>query len=73
MLATGNSMASAFYPCLSSLWKFQESGESRVGGSEKDLHFLKIPKRHDKLVLEYKQGKFVSYFLDNDAKICFSD
>ena len=34
--------------------KFQGSGESRLGGSEKDCYFLKIPKWQHKLVRDYK-------------------
>ena len=48
--------------------KFQEFGESRFGGSEKDCYFLKILKWQHKLVRDYKRGKLVSYFLKNAAK-----
>ena len=50
--------------------KFQGSGKSRSGGSEKDRYFLKIPKWQHKLVRDYKRGKLVSYFLNNAAKTC---
>ena len=39
-----------------------------LGGSEKD--FLKILKWQHKLVRDYKQGKLVSYFLNNAPKSC---
>ena len=50
--------------------KFQGSGESRFGSSEKDGYFLKIPKWQHKFVQNYNQGKLVSYFLNNGAKTC---
>ena len=50
--------------------KFQGSGESRFGSSEKDCYFLKIPNWQQRFVWEYKQGKLVSYFLNNTAKAC---
>ena len=55
-------------PCHGNLGKFQGSGESRFGSSEKDRYFLKIPKWQHKVVWNYKRGKVVSYFLNNDAK-----
>ena len=55
-------------PCQENFGKFQEFGESRFGGSEKDRYFLKILKRQHKLVRDYKRGKLVSYFLNNAAK-----
>ena len=55
-------------PCQGNFGKFQRSGESRFGGSEKDRYFLKIPKWQHKLVRNYKRGKLVSYFLNNGAK-----
>ena len=57
-------------PCQGNIKKFQGSGESRFGGSEKDRYFLKIRKKQDKHVQGYKQGKLVSYFLNNAAKTC---
>ena len=57
-------------PCQGNFGKFQGSGESRFGGSEKDRYFLKIPKWQHKLVRDYKRGKLVSYFLNNAAKTC---
>ena len=51
-------------------WKFQGSGESIFGGSEKDCYFLKTPKWQHKLVGEYKREKLVSLFLNNAAKTC---
>ena len=50
--------------------KFQGYSESTLGGSEKDSAVLKISKWQHKLVREYKQGKLVSYFVDNAAKTC---
>ena len=50
--------------------KFQGSGKSRFGGSEKDRYFLKIPKWQHKHVRDYKRRKLVSYFLKNTAKTC---
>ena len=50
--------------------KFEGSGESRFGGSEKDLYFLKIAKWQHELVPRYKRGKLVSYFLNDAAKTC---
>ena len=79
-------MSSAFHLCLSSLLritfaalqkacqgnfvKFQGSGQSRFGGSEKDCYFLKIPEWQHKLVWIYKRGKLVSNFLNNGPKSC---
>ena len=57
-------------PCQGYFGKFQGSGESRFGGSEKIRYFLKIPKWQDKLVRNYKRGKLVSYFLNDGAKTC---
>ena len=57
-------------PCQVNFGKFQRSGESRFGGSEKDRWFLKIPKWQHKLARYYKRGKLVSYFLNNAAKTC---
>ena len=57
-------------PCQENFGKFQESGESRFGGPEKDRNFLKILKWQHKLDRDYKQGKLVSYFLNNAAKTC---
>ena len=52
-------------PCL------EGSSYSRFGGSEKkNCYLLKIPKWQHKLVWEYRQGKLVSCFLNNAAKIC---
>ena len=48
--------------------KFQRSGKSRFGSSERNCYFLKIPKWQHKPVREYKQRKLVSYFLNNAAK-----
>ena len=48
--------------------KFQEFGETRFGGSEKDRYFLKILKWLHKLFRDYTRGKLVSYFLSNAAK-----
>ena len=50
--------------------KFQEFGVSKFDGPEKDRYFLKILKWQHKLVRDYKQGKLVSYFLNNAAKTC---
>ena len=51
--------------------KFQGSGQSRFGSSEKDRYFLKIPKwQYHKLLLNYKRGKLVSNFLNNGPKTC---
>ena len=44
------------------------SGGSRFSDSEKDHYFLKIPKWKHELVQNQKQGKLVSYFLNNGAK-----
>ena len=55
-------------PCQGNFWKFQGSGQSRFGGSEKDRYFLKIPKWQHKLVRNYKRGKLVSNFLNNGLK-----
>ena len=57
-------------PCQGNFGKFQGSGESRLGGSEKDCNFLKISKWRDKLVWDNKGGKFFSYFLYFAAKTC---
>ena len=57
-------------PCQENFGKFQEIGESRFGGSEKDRYFLKILKLWHKLVRDYKRGKLVSYFLNNAPKTC---
>ena len=57
-------------PCQENFGKFQESGESRFGSSEKDRYLLKILKWQHKLVQDYKQGKLVSYFLNNATKAC---
>ena len=57
-------------PCQENFGKFQESGESRFSGSEKDRYFLKILKWQHKLVRDYKRGMLVSYFLNNAAKTC---
>ena len=57
-------------PCQGNLGKFQGSGERRLGGSEKDRCFLKIPKGQHKPVRNYKRGKLVSYFLNNATKTC---
>ena len=48
--------------------RFQEFGESRFGGSEKDRYFLKILKWQYKLVRDYKREKLVSSFLNSSAK-----
>ena len=50
--------------------KFQKSGESRFGGSEKDRKFFKIPKGQYELARYYKQWKLAYYFLNNAAKTC---
>ena len=55
-------------PCHGNFRKFQGSGKSRFGGSERDRYFLKIPKWWHKLVRNDKRGKLVSYFLNNAAK-----
>ena len=57
-------------PCQGNFEKFQESRQSRFGGSEKDRYFLKILKWQHKLVRDYKRGMLVSYFLNNTAKTC---
>ena len=57
-------------PCQENFGKYQEFGETRFGSSEKDHYFSKILKWQHKLVWDYKQGKLVSYFLNNAAKIC---
>ena len=57
-------------PCEGNFGKFQEFGESRFGGSEKDHYFLKILKWQHKLVRDYKREKLVYYFLNNAAKAC---
>ena len=56
-------------PCQENFEKFQEFGESRFGGSEKDCYFLKILKWLHKL-WDYKRGNLVSYLLNNAAKTC---
>ena len=56
-------------PCQENFGKFQGSGESRFGNSEKDRYFLKIARQY-KLVRNYKGGKLVSYFLNIATKIC---
>ena len=75
-------MAKAFHLYLSSLLssscsltetmprKLQRSDDNRLGDSEKHPYFLKFLKWQDKLVREYKEGKSVSYFLNNAAKTC---
>ena len=50
--------------------KLQKSSKSRFECSEKDFYFWKIPRRHNKLIWEYKQGKFVTYFLNSAARTC---
>ena len=55
-------------PSQENFGKFQESGETRFGGSENDRVFLKISKWQHKLVRDNKWGKLVSYFLNNAAK-----
>ena len=58
-------------PWQENFGKFQEFGESRLGGSEKDRYFLKILKRQHKFVQDFKRGKLISYFLNiNTAKTC---
>ena len=57
-------------PCKGNFGKFQGSGESRFGGSEKDRYFLKIPKWQHKHVRDYKREKLISYFLNDAAKTC---
>ena len=57
-------------PCQGNFGKFQGSGESRFGCSEKDHYFMKIPQWQHKHVRDYKQGKLVSYFLNNAAETC---
>ena len=47
--------------------RFQGFGQ-RFGSSEKDCYFLKILKWQHKLARDCKQGKLVSYFLNNAAK-----
>ena len=42
-------------PCQGNFRKFQESGESRFGGSEKDSYFLKISKWQHKPVRDNKR------------------
>ena len=56
--------------CKGNFGKFQESGESRFSGSEKDRYFLKIPKWQHKLVRDYKRRKLVYSFLNNTSKTC---
>ena len=58
-------------PCQGNFGKFQGSGKSRFGGSEKDRCFLKIPKWQHKHVRDYERRKLVSYVLNNAAKTCF--
>ena len=58
-------------PCHGNLSKFQGSGESRSGGSEKDRYFLKIWKWQDDLVQDNKRRKLVSFFLNKACKTCF--
>ena len=57
-------------PCLENFGKFQEFGEIRFDGSEKDRCFLKILKWQHKLVWDHKRRKLVSCFLNNAAKTC---
>ena len=57
-------------PCQGNFGKFQRSGESRFGGSEKDREFLKIQKWQHKLARYHKRGKLISSFLKNAAKTC---
>ena len=57
-------------PCQGNFEKFQRTGKSRFGSSEKDRYFLKIPKWQHKHVQDYKQRKLVSYFLISAAKTC---
>ena len=57
-------------PCQGNSGKFQRSGESRFGSSEKDRKFLKILKWRQELARFYKWGKLVSYFLNNAANTC---
>ena len=56
--------------CQGNFRNFQESSESRFGGSEKDSDFLKISKQQHKLVPDYNRGKLAFYFLNNAAKTC---
>ena len=49
--------------------KYHGSGNSSLGGSEKDRYFLKIPKWEHKL-WECKRGKLVTYFLNDTVKTC---
>ena len=74
-LHTSTSLLRITYPvlqksCQANFSKFQGSRESRFDGFKKDCYFLKIPKWKDKPVLVYKQGKLVSYFLNNAIKTC---
>ena len=57
-------------PCQGNFGKFQGSGQSRFGGSERDRYFFKIPKWQHELVRDYKRGKLVYYFLNNTAETC---
>ena len=58
--------------CQENFINFQEFSESRFVGSEKDIYLLKILKLQHKLVWDYKQGKLISYFLNNASKICLN-
>ena len=57
-------------PCEGNFGKFQESVQSRFGGSEKDCYFLKIPKWQHRLVRNYKRGMLVSNILNKGPKTC---
>ena len=57
-------------PCQENFGKFQESGESRFGGSEKDRYISKILKSQHKLAWEYKRRNLVFHFLNYAAKTC---
>ena len=50
------------------LGNFKDPARVDLGDSEKEYYFVKIPKWQHKLVWNYKQGKLVSYLLNNAAK-----
>ena len=59
--------------CQINFEKFQGSSKSRIGVSQKDHYFLKIPKWQHKLVQDYKRGKLVSCFRNNADKNVYID
>ena len=58
-------------PCQSrKFWEISWIRQELILVVLKKILFFKIPKWQHKLVQNYKQGKLVSYFLNNAAKTC---